>query len=133
MSVESQKSISDWAKATFGPAKDGEALKKRVMDEIQEFVDAKNPVAEINEAADIVVTLFNLADYYGMDLMQMVDNKMGINRRRQWIAHGDGTGKHIKDGKRSCACTVPSVWCEKAQRGGITGYEAEKRVCQLGR
>ena len=46
------------------------------------------------EAADMVIMLYQLADTVGFDLHGHVDEKMKINRGRQWKKLPDGSYRH---------------------------------------
>ena len=97
-SIESQKSICDWAEKIFGPVTDPCALVERAMMEMKELDDAvaDRDLSEIGrEAADVMILLYRLVDQFGLDLDGEVQAKMAINRARKWSAKGDGTGSHI--------------------------------------
>ncbi len=94
---EDQNTITDWANRTFGEGA-YEAVCKRAVDEIQEFLQA---VADDRRAGvkaempDVLITFFRLAAVLGFDLLESVDDKMAVNRLRRWKSNGDGTGQHI--------------------------------------
>jgi hypothetical protein len=100
MTHEDQKSINDWITETFGEAGSNFSVASRANQEMSELlmalaVDDFDPKA-VEEAADIVIVLYRLAERLGADLMAEVDRKMLINRSRQWnVAHGHGY--HVKD------------------------------------
>lgn len=107
MSLESQRSISDWADTTFGSVLDPFKAIRRSAEEMQEFLQLYNQVKMederapidylkiLNEAADVVITLYRLAQVFQMDLSIAVDLKMKINRQRQWQLDGTGHGQHL--------------------------------------
>ena len=106
MSVESQRSIADWADFTFGPCSKRIHAVRRARQEMNEFIALHTdmidelPVSDrqlVDEAADVVITLFRLAHVLKADLMSRVDTKMVINRQRRWQSDGTGHGQHIKD------------------------------------
>ena len=97
--METQDSICAWAEETFGPARDAATLHRRAMPEMEELADAlvagdRQEIA--HELADIVILLYRVAHESGVDLHAAIDEKMAINRARQWVPTGDGTGKHVK-------------------------------------
>lgn len=100
--VENQKTISEWANSTFGPVTDYRAV-RRMVEEVQELVEVCecNDINDMdkvsNECADILVTLYQVANTFGFDLHACVDHKMQINRARKWKIAGDGTGQHVKE------------------------------------
>jgi NTP pyrophosphatase (non-canonical NTP hydrolase) len=98
---ETQRSISDWAEQTFGPASSNMRVATRANEEMAELlralaVDDNNSKAW-DEMADVLIVLFRLADRTGIDLLWMVDEKMKINRARVWKQDGSGHGYHIRD------------------------------------
>ena len=110
MSLESQRSINDWADVVFGRARDPvqgiEAAVKRSVAEMQEFLElsqapALHYKALQEEAADVVITLYRMFALMGKDLGAEVDRKMRVNRGRGWWRNGDGTGRHLA-GDREC-------------------------------
>lgn len=122
---ESQQSIMDWAKDTFGdptPARAAlRALEEMVelcveagcdMTDIYLTVDsahdaatnkAKGLAAAPEEIADVVITLHQLARVVGLslgrelDIASEVDRKMVINRNRKWALDGLGSGQHVEE------------------------------------
>lgn len=115
MSIESQRSIVDWADHTFGKVLDPLTSGSRAASEMKEFIGKLNEALSdretsqaalpyihfgelCSEAADIVICLYRMVDGMGADLGSEIDRKMAINRQRQWRSHGDGTGQHIREG-----------------------------------
>jgi len=102
---ETQKTISDWARKTFGDPKIEPLYEKFCVEvvELQEAL-AKSKSGEFEltdirqELADCHILLVQIADYFGQNLNQCVDEKMNANRDRTWKISGDGTGQHIKTG-----------------------------------
>lgn len=84
-----QSDIAAWAEDTFGPTT-VEATVKRIDREFREFF--RDPV---KEAPDIVIFLYRLMAISGRDLDKAVDEKMAVNKARQWVLAGDGTGQHV--------------------------------------
>ncbi|MCZ4282084.1 nucleotide pyrophosphohydrolase [Kiloniella laminariae] len=96
--METQDTICLWAEDTFGPVTNPQSLVARALQEMKELAEAidKEDLEEIGkETADVVILLHRLLDQYQLDLNQEIEKKMKINRSRQWISSGDGTGKHI--------------------------------------
>lgn len=102
--TETQKTINEWASKTFGyPTAERSIL--RMLDEVEELKDIKNvngPITDSfeevsNECADILITLYQVANTFGFDLHGAVDSKMKINRARKWKMNGDGTGQHVEE------------------------------------
>jgi NTP pyrophosphatase (non-canonical NTP hydrolase) len=101
--VETQKSISEWGVKTFGYPTRARSI-ARMLDEVGELesihvgdenIDKFIEVSD--ECADILITLYQVANTFGFDLHACVDHKMQINRARKWKIAGDGTGQHIKE------------------------------------
>tara|TARA_Y100000593_G_scaffold24510_2_gene48856 strand:+ start:591 stop:911 length:321 start_codon:yes stop_codon:yes gene_type:complete len=97
---ETAWSIGRWAIQSFGtPTLEvAEARAREEMDELVEAIQLKSDSARVtSEAADVVIVLCHLAATLNIDLWEAVENKMIINRRRQWESRGDGTAQHKKD------------------------------------
>jgi NTP pyrophosphatase (non-canonical NTP hydrolase) len=99
--VETQHSISVWAAQAFGPTSSNARVAARANEEMAELlraltVDDNNPKAG-EEIADIVMILYRLCDRMGLDLHQLIDQKMEINRTRTWKHDGSGHGYHVRD------------------------------------
>lgn len=97
---ETQETIRTWGLATFGEARNNLLLAARANDEMAELLselarDDNSPKAA-SEIADVVICLYRLAARMGVDVACAVDDKMAINRQRQWVTSGDGVGKHKK-------------------------------------
>lgn len=93
--TETQQSISEWAEETFGPVASPFIARSRAIIEMEEFKLAFEPDTLMDEAADIVICLYRLADLLGRDLHVEIDRKMAVNRSRKWHRFGDGTGAHV--------------------------------------
>jgi len=94
---ENQYSIYNWSREAFGIPTTHRCI-ARANEEMAELVktDAiRGSFDEImKEAADIVIVLKILAAICSRDLDQAVDDKMGINRKREWVGDGNGCGYH---------------------------------------
>lgn len=98
MTDETQRTIAAWAEETFGPVAEPFRLAERAMLEMEELREALScgSIEEVaHEMADILILLYRAAEETGIDLHKAVNEKMTINRARQWRAAGDGTGSHI--------------------------------------
>jgi hypothetical protein len=94
---ETQSSISGWGEETFGPVANPVALAKRAsieMDELIEALEKGDTEEAAHETADVLILLNRLGTTLGFELADAVDTKMKVNRARQWIPAGDGTGRH---------------------------------------
>ena len=97
--METQKTINEWAIKTFGYPTEERAI-ARMLEEVEELknIDVKDynkSFDEISsECADILITLYQVANVFSFDLHTCVDYKMQINRARKWKIAGDGTGQH---------------------------------------
>src|SRR5215207_7698528 len=96
---ETQGTINAWIGATFGEAGSNLSVAARANQEMSELmmalaVDDQHPKA-VEEAADIVIILYRLAERFGADLHKAVEAKMAVNRRRTWNA-ANGHGYHVK-------------------------------------
>jgi NTP pyrophosphatase (non-canonical NTP hydrolase) len=98
--VESQATINEWITSTFGETGSNFSVAARANQEMAELlmalaVDDDHPKA-VEEAADIVIVLYRLAERRGMDLHAEIDRKMAINRARRWNV-ANGHGYHVKE------------------------------------
>jgi len=102
MFKETQKSISEWARKTFGDPKI-DSLNTKFRGEVDELgltlkhaSSGELQLLDIRqELADCQILLVQIADYFGQNLGQCVDEKMNANRDRTWKISGDGVGQHI--------------------------------------
>lgn len=46
------------------------------------------------EAADVMITFMRMFERLGVDYHDMIDEKMAINRQREWNLDGQGHGYH---------------------------------------
>lgn len=103
MAKETQESISEWAQAVFGDAGSDARVATRANEEMAELLRAVTSDAPIEkvieEAADVVIVLYRLANRNGFDLHEAINQKMEINRAREWKKDGTGHGYHIRVGK----------------------------------
>ncbi|MAK59989.1 MAG: nucleotide pyrophosphohydrolase [Ponticaulis sp.] len=96
--IETSQTIKAWGDETFGKAMDPVKLVERAeveMAELKEALAAGDLPEAGKEAADVVILLHRLMGDLGKELSAEVDAKMAINRERQWISAGDGTGRHV--------------------------------------
>jgi len=94
---ETQSTIAGWGEETFGPVSNPVALARRAsieMDELIEALEKGDTEEAARETADVLILLNRLGTTLGFDLGEAVDAKMRINRARQWVPAGDGTGRH---------------------------------------
>ena len=90
--TETQKTINEWQKRNFPDATEGGTL-KHIEEEFFEFMYMPGS-DKIEEAADLIITLYHWALLKDVDLHAIVDGKMKINRNRTWNIQPDGTGRH---------------------------------------
>lgn len=89
-----QKAITDWAEQTFGPAT-FDALYAKLGEEMTEFADCIGAGREMEEMADMLIMMYQIAEKHGFDLHEAVEKKMKVNTSRTWRLHGDGTAQHV--------------------------------------
>lgn len=97
MRYETQKTICEWAEETFGPCSADTAF-FRCAEEFSELenyfeLDGRDWGRAIEECADVLITLYRVAECLGEDLHAAVNRKMAINRNRKWKVSG-GVGQH---------------------------------------
>mgnify|MGYP001605248537 CR=1 FL=1 len=99
MKTETQQTVTQWALDTFGPCAVPRAV-ERMVEEMQELqaVPHQDAMALRDECADVLITMYRLASVMGFDLHEAVSVKMALNRSREWVVRGDGTGQHAFPG-----------------------------------
>jgi len=98
MAKESSKSINKWGRETFGDAASVKAYALRAQEELTELIKAiesGEPDKNIAlEAADVTILLHRITGTLRLELYDAVDEKMAINRGRDWVPDGNGVGQH---------------------------------------
>lgn len=98
MPHETSQTIAQWGTKTFGDAASVKSYALRAQEELAELIDAievGEPDKNIaHEAADVTILLHRIAGTLGLELYDAVDEKMAINRKREWVPSGDGVGQH---------------------------------------
>jgi len=98
MSKESSKTIAAWGTKAFGDADSVKAYAVRAQEELAELIEAvDNGQPDKNialEAADVAILLHRITGTLGLELYEVVDEKMDINRKRKWAPDGNGVGQH---------------------------------------
>jgi NTP pyrophosphatase (non-canonical NTP hydrolase) len=105
---ETQKTITHWAHKTFGPTTPWNAFARMQKEywELRDIVFALDQVPldpscldkvqkAREECADVLVTLYRVAEVLGCDLHEEVNRKMKINRARKWVVDENGHGQHV--------------------------------------
>ncbi len=97
---ETQASIYQWVRETFGEPRSNFQIFERAQEEFDEvnfaLVNGSVPEIVVEEIADVVIVLSQIAERLGVDLADAIDRKMAINRAREWKTAGDGTGQHVE-------------------------------------
>ena len=98
MPVESSKTIAKWGTEAFGDAASLKAYAIRAQEELAELIEAiETRESDKNialEAADVTILLHRITGTLGLELYSAIDEKMDINRKRQWVPDGNGVGQH---------------------------------------
>jgi NTP pyrophosphatase (non-canonical NTP hydrolase) len=105
--METQASISEWAIKTFGEPESGLVLVERLKEEVYELAavcavynNTKSMLAlnkMVEEIADVVIVAYQVCNWYGVNLHDMVNKKMEKNRKREWRITKPGVGQHKKE------------------------------------
>lgn len=103
MKRETQQTISEWIEETFGPAGSNARVVARANEEMAELlrdvtIDDAHPKAA-EEIADVFIVLYRVATRLGVDIHELIDRKMAVNRARRWKLDGSGCGYHVKEGE----------------------------------
>jgi NTP pyrophosphatase (non-canonical NTP hydrolase) len=93
---ENQGSITAWQIETFGPTTPWLAFQRMQKEywELRDMIHAGYFEKARVECADVLITLFRVAEALGFDLLNEVNHKMAINRVREWDVDADGHGQH---------------------------------------
>ena len=88
--------MHEWAIDTFGPP-DPISVYNHFVDEAKElYQDLEKGIVPREEIADCTILLFQLASCFGLDLLEAIDKKMAVNRKRKWGAPNEqGFTEHI--------------------------------------
>lgn len=101
---ESQFTISKWADDTFGHAYNNLRSAVRLNEEMAELLKSLSvgdPIDKVaNEIADVYIVLCRIATNTRVDIHEVVETKMKINRARKWQIDGTGHGYHVKEEKK---------------------------------
>lgn len=97
---EVQKDISDWANSSFPDRNINTIRLKLACHELPELVTSlfnkDTNVDKIkDEVADTVILLTDLSNHYGFDLLEAINEKMKVNKRRQWKIDDLGISHHV--------------------------------------
>ena len=99
MTNETAQSISRWAEETFGPVKSNYQIAVRANLEmaelLKELASDDSAYNTLEEIADIVIVLARIVDREGQTLQGIINDKMIVNRARQWKLDGNGQGYHV--------------------------------------
>lgn len=100
---ETQQTVTDWQEATFGPTTTWQAFQRMQKEywELRDLLHAEDNGMNVTheqrmgELADVLITLYRVARYAGVDLNAAVNLKMAINRKRTWVVDETGNGQHV--------------------------------------
>lgn len=110
--MENQESITRWADDTFGPKHPAE-IAARMNVEMAELVAGLATVAAVpvedmdpelvgelqKECGDIYIMLVQVAEKLQVDLRDVTNYKMKVNRSRQWCRSPSGKIQHVEEGE----------------------------------
>lgn len=96
--TENSLTIRDWGDETFGKATSILTYAIRAQEELNELINAieadESDDAILAETADVTILLHRLAGSFDVQLSDVVNQKMAINRKRVWKTSKNGVGKH---------------------------------------
>ena len=98
----SQKQITKWAEEKFGfngplpIAIRGNKEMSELLSSLQNIHTKGETRHSAMECADVLIFLFQVTERLGYDLLQLVDEKMEINTKRQWEIGKDGSHQHVE-------------------------------------
>jgi NTP pyrophosphatase (non-canonical NTP hydrolase) len=95
-----QREIVEWSHATFGWRNTVDGKINHLRKEVEELAAAPRDEMEM---ADIVILLLYIANHAGKsgdDLLEAVERKLELVKRRQWgVPDADGCCQHIEEGQ----------------------------------
>jgi NTP pyrophosphatase (non-canonical NTP hydrolase) len=98
--IENQDTVGQWLD-TLIPDRTIQSTLKKLAEEVGELQEAADSLGKVGsyqnikeESADCIILLNDLAYVMGFNLMDEVNTKMKINRKREWNFNGDGTMSH---------------------------------------
>lgn len=101
---ETQRTITDWQRDTFGKTTAWHAFQRMQKEywELRDIVHAAENGLKVGhdqvagELADVLITLYRVAECCGIDLHAATDAKMSVNRNRKWVVdETTGSGQHV--------------------------------------
>jgi NTP pyrophosphatase (non-canonical NTP hydrolase) len=117
---ENQETIAAWRLETFGKTTLFATFKRARKEwrELQDRIDAHAKTTDLAaEVADIVIVLYAFLEIMGLDLHEAIDRKMAINRSREWVLNGDGTGQHreLAGDCKMCRAPLGVLGCDSCE------------------
>lgn len=98
---ETQQSIGEWGRATFGQPRTPATMPARFLREfaelLQRIVDDPFDPKIGGELGDCGIMLNQIAYDLGRHLDDEIDRKMVINRARKWTVTEFGHGQHVEE------------------------------------
>lgn len=97
MKPEDQATITAWQEESFGPTTPWRAFERMQKEywELRDAVYVGDTASAMSECADVLITLYRVAELLGCDLHAAVNAKMAVNRTRQWVVDDNGHGQHV--------------------------------------
>lgn len=87
-----QADITEWASANF-PMRTPQGTFVKLLEEIAETAAAPGSPSEY---ADLIILIFDLASMYRVDIPKALEDKMKINKKRDWVFNTTtGLAHHI--------------------------------------
>lgn len=107
-----QREIAMWAQQAFGEVPE-QSIFEKIKAEIGELgweryqywldtdkgrlLDKGDTAAIAAESADVLIMLFQLAEFYEIDLLDETRKKFEVNKQRTWEMQPDGTYQHREE------------------------------------
>lgn len=93
-----QHRVAAWRKSKI-PDATLEGQYDKMHEELVEVADSmalQMPYKVLQECADVLIVACNIADLSGLDLDQIVSEKLDRNDKRQWKSDGSGKAQHVE-------------------------------------
>lgn len=91
--MQLQAEIAQWADQII-PQRTPLSIVCKMLEELSELI-ASERMSDPSEVADIVILALDLCHLQGIDLETAVQDKMLINRQRNWSISDNGRAQHV--------------------------------------
>jgi hypothetical protein len=87
--------IKEWADVAF-PGRTDSSMYLKLYSEVAEMIEADDEHVG-PEVADVFIMLLDFAKRRNINIQVAIDEKMAINRGREWVVNRLGAWSHVKE------------------------------------